>query len=205
MKKMTSKYLLVVAFILLFAVKGYSQDFATTIAKHREEYKAAFLKEERSPLKEKDLKNLDFYAADSTYAVTAKVELLNDDAVILIPTYSGAPREYLRYAQVKFMLGNQLQVLTLYKSIALSKLAEFKNYLFLPFNDPTNGKETYGGGRYMDLNQLDIQNEQIKLDFNKAYNPYCAFSDGYQCPKPPKENELKLDITAGEKKFLGAH
>jgi uncharacterized protein (DUF1684 family) len=84
-------------------------------------------------------------------------------------------------------------------------MPKYKNYLFVPFKDMTNGKETYGGGRYLDLETTDIQNDSVILDFNKAYNPYCAYSNGYSCPIPPKENHLAVSIEAGEKTFGKEH
>jgi uncharacterized protein (DUF1684 family) len=79
----------------------------------------------------------------------------------------------------------------------------YKNLLFLPFNDSSNGDSSYGGGRYIDLDVNHIVNKQITIDFNKAYNPYCAYSDGYRCPVPPQENRLSIEILAGEKLFTG--
>ena len=79
----------------------------------------------------------------------------------------------------------------------MSKKYEYAGFLFLPFKDLTNGKETYGGGRFMDI--LIPDTDKIILDFNKAYNPYCAFSHRYSCPLPPFENWLKTEIPAGEK------
>ena len=72
-----------------------------------------------------------------------------------------------------------------------------ENSLFLPFTDQTNGKELYGGGRYMDV-EIPLS-DAIILDFNKAYNPYCACSDRYSCPIPPQENDLQIPILLGEK------
>jgi uncharacterized protein (DUF1684 family) len=77
--------------------------------------------------------------------------------------------------------------------------------LFLPFQDETNGDDTYGGGRYMDLKITDIRDNRITLDFNKCYNPWCAYSDGYNCPVPPKSNHLPIEVKAGEKMFKGAY
>ena len=93
--------------------------------------------------------------------------------------------------------------LTLYRSVALSMLPDYKDYLFLPFTDETNGTETYGGGRYIDMRDGDIKDGKVVIDFNRAYNPYCAFSGGYACPKPPDENHLPMAIQAGEKQFAG--
>ena len=78
---------------------------------------------------------------------------------------------------------------------------KYKDYLFIPFTDKTSGIETYGGGRYIDLVLSDIVNKTCTIDFNKAYNPYCAYTAGYNCPIPPKENDLPVAIKAGELNF----
>ncbi len=77
----------------------------------------------------------------------------------------------------------------------------YKDHLFLPFTDLTSGEESYGGGRYIDLETTGIINNRLVIDFNKAYNPYCTYSDGYNCPIPPRENDLPVAIRAGEKAF----
>ena len=74
-------------------------------------------------------------------------------------------------------------------------------HLFIPFNDGTNYDHTFGGGRYIDLSTTDITGNKYLLDFNKCYNPYCAFAEGFSCPIPPDENHLSLCIFAGEKMF----
>jgi len=82
---------------------------------------------------------------------------------------------------------------------------EYKDHLFIPFTDATSGEETYESGRYIDLEIKDITNENVLIDFNKAYNPYCAYVSGkYNCPIPPNENRLIVAIRAGEKSF-GKH
>ena len=187
----------------LLGFPAFSQNFNAEIQKHRENYRQAFLNETRSPLKQQDLINLSFYEPDSSYVVAAKVSMLTDKESFLMATYSGKPQPYIRYARIKFSLNGESQELTIYKSVALAQLPNFKDYLFLPFTDSTNGKETYSGGRYIDLNSSDINDDLVKIDFNKAYNPYCAYSDGYQCPKPPTENAIKQNINAGEKAFSG--
>jgi len=191
-------------FLLLLSFSSFSQNFKTEIEKYREAYKNAFSEETGSPLKKEDLINLSFFKADSSYAINAKIELLTEETPFLMSNYSGNPQQYIRYARLKFTLNGKPQELTIYKSIVLSQLADFKDYLFLPFTDFTNGKDTYSGGRYIDLNRKDIINDRIKVDFNKAYNPYCAYSDGYQCPKPPTENRIQQNINVGEMVFSGA-
>ncbi|MES2447286.1 MAG: DUF1684 domain-containing protein [Bacteroidota bacterium] len=181
----------------------FAQSYKEQIAKHREEYKADFLKETQSPLKEADLKNLQFFEPDSTFIIVAKVKLLKNEKIFKMPTYDGTSKEFIRYAKVNFKIGGKNLVLTLYRNISLMINPVYKKLLFLPFTDQTNSKTTYGGGRYIDLSLQNIKNKKLKIDFNKAYNPYCAYSDGYRCHVPPKENDLAIEILAGEKLFTG--
>ncbi|MDB4919664.1 DUF1684 domain-containing protein [Mucilaginibacter sp.] len=121
-----------------------------------------------------------------------------------MPVFSGTGQQYVRYATLSFTLKGKPMQLSLYKSISLSKLPQYKDYLFLPFADETNGASTYAGGRYIDLRAGDLKGNTLVIDFNKAYNPYCAFGGGYSCPKPPDENRLQVAIEAGEKNYAGS-
>lgn len=188
---------------LLISLNSFAQSYREQIEKHREAYKEDFIKDPRSPLKKGDLQNLHFYDADSTYSVSAVVELLKNEKVFKMPTFNGSSSDYYRYAHVNFSLNGKAIQMTLYRSVALSGNPVYKDHLFLPFTDETNNRETYGGGRYIDLDAKEIVNNQIKIDFNKAYNPYCAYSEGYRCPVPPQENDLQLAIAAGEKQYTG--
>ena len=188
---------------LLFSLNSFAQSYTEQIAKHRDSYKQDFVKEANSPLKEADLNNIHFFDADSTYKVIADVEILKNEKIFKMPTYDGTSKEFFRFAKIKFILNSKETVMTLYKNVALAGNPAFKNLLFLPFTDETNNKETYGGGRYIDLSSTDILNNKVEIDFNKAYNPYCAYSDGYRCPVPPEENDLQLEIKAGEKLYTG--
>jgi uncharacterized protein (DUF1684 family) len=76
---------------------------------------------------------------------------------------------------------------------------EYGDYLFLPYGDLTNGNTTYSGGRY--INMRTVEGDTIVIDFNQSYNPYCAYSDRFSCPKIPSDNQLKLEVKAGVKKF----
>ncbi|WPU93414.1 DUF1684 domain-containing protein [Mucilaginibacter sabulilitoris] len=196
-----TKYLLTL--LLMTSLSCFGQDYKAQLAKHREGYMNDFLKDDRSPLKKDDLQFLRFYDVDSTYQVTATAEVLMNQSAFVMPVFSGTAKEYERYAIIKFTLKGKPIQLTLYKSIALSKNPLYADYLFLPFTDDTNGTLTYGGGRYIDLRTGDIKNGSVIIDFNKAYNPYCAYSGGYSCPKPPDENRVNMDVEAGEKIFAG--
>jgi uncharacterized protein len=188
---------------LLISMNSFAQSYAEQIAKHRETYKEDFIKDERSPLKKSDLQNLHFYEADSAYKISADVEILKNEKVFKMPTFNGSSSDYYKYAHVNLVLDSKKIQMTLFKSVSLSTNPVYKDHLFLPFTDETNNKETYGGGRYIDLDAKEIVDNHIEIDFNKAYNPYCAYSDGYRCPVPPEENDLQLAVKAGEKLYTG--
>jgi uncharacterized protein (DUF1684 family) len=105
-------------------------------------------------------------------------------------TSSGEKKIFKRVGKLGFSIERQAAQLTLYQ-------AESGSY-FLPFRDATSGQETYGAGRYLEVEEKD---GKIDLNFNYAYNPYCAYGSGYSCPLPPVENWLKVPIMAGEKKL----
>lgn len=109
---------------------------------------------------------------------------------------------YKTVGRLDFSINGVAEELFVYRNVALSTKPGYKNYLFVPFTDLTNFEETYGGGRYLDLEApLD---SVVIVDFNLAYNPYCAYSDGYSCPIPPIENHLELKIEAGVLAFKRA-
>ena len=89
--------------------------------------------------------------------------------------------------------------LNIYQNQDLIKKEGFEDYLFLPFLDNTNGEESYGGGRYIDMRIPD--GDTIIVDFNSAYNPYCAYNEKYSCPIVPRENYLDTEVRAGVKAF----
>lgn len=189
--------------ILCASTTAFAQSYSEKIAQHREKYKADFLVEKGAPLKEADLKYLNFFDTDSNYQVVAKVKVLKNEQAFNMPTYDGTTKEFIRHAQISFVLKERKFKMVLYRSLALMANPLYKDLLFLPFSDETNGTFTYGGGRYIDLNINDIKSKKITIDFNKAYNPYCAYSDGYRCPVPPQENRLYTSILAGEKMYTG--
>ena len=112
-----------------------------------------------------------------------------DGESVKIATSDGAERVYRRAAHVTVPIGGSEQTLSLYDTGHPG--------LFLPFRDATSGKETYGGGRYLDLDPNE--DGSVTIDFNLAYSPYCAYNDGYSCALPPTENWKQVPVTAGEK------
>ena len=127
----------------------------------------------------------------------AKFTLFKDGKVISFPTFTKKIKNYKEYGTVTFMLDNVEQTLTVYQSSPI--MEKYADSLFLPFMDETNGVTSYGGGRYLDLTTKDlgITANEITLDFNQVYNPYCAYSKHYNCPIPPANNVLDIEINAG--------
>lgn len=191
--------------LMLLCFNSFAQNHKSQIETFRKQYMADFLKDKHSPLKQEDLQYLRFYDADSTYSVTAKADFVVNPTVFVIPTFAGTGANYIKFAILTMVVKGKTIQLSVYKDIAFANNAALKDYIFLPFTDETNGKETYGGGRDIDLRENDFKNNTVVIDFNKAYNPYCAFSSGYSCPKPPDENQLQIAITAGEKKYGKLH
>lgn len=135
---------------------------------------------------------LEYYEPDQDYLITAKViKSVSKEEVTLI-TNTGENQVYNVYGSAVFELNGSSHILKLLEN-------EGREQLFLPFIDKTSGEETYGAGRYLDID-YPINNE-IVIDFNRAYNPYCAYTGLYSCPFPPKSNILNVAIEAGEKTY----
>jgi uncharacterized protein len=115
-------------------------------------------------------------------------------------------KNYRVFGKMYFTVNDTAVTLNIYQSQALMQEEKYKDLLFIPFADITTGEETYSSGRYLDFSINDIVNDRLVIDFNKAYNPYCAYVSGkYNCPIPPRENFLPVAILAGEKTFAMPH
>jgi uncharacterized protein (DUF1684 family) len=143
-----------------------------------------------------NLGSLDYFDFDSTYQITAKF-IRDKGKKFKMPTSTDRLPVYRRYGYIDFKIDTIQCRLTVYQNVRLSKTKEYKNYLFIPFKDKTTRNETYGGGRFI---ETEIQEgNEFFIDFNTAFNPYCAYSYRYSCPIPPEENTLNVKILAGEK------
>lgn len=118
-----------------------------------------------------------------------------------MPTSTERTPIYRRYGYLNFELDGRMNQLTVYQNMELKDREGFEDYLFVPFRDATSGITTYGGGRYLDF-KIPSSNE-VLIDFNLTYNPYCAYSIRYSCPVPPTSNTLVVQILAGEKTPIG--
>ncbi|MBS1792881.1 MAG: DUF1684 domain-containing protein [Acidobacteria bacterium] len=161
----------------------------------------AFRSANESPLRREDFAKFDglkYFEIGAKYAVRAKFEKTTDETVFMMPTSTGTPRKYFKIGVLKFELDGQSFSLAAFLSETALKKSDAP--LFVPFRDLTSGRETYGGGRY--LNIKITSGDDAWLDFNFAYNPSCAYGDeSFSCALPPKENYLATEIKAGEKSF----
>jgi len=147
-----------------------------------------------------------FYPADETYKVRAKLLKPANSNWFNMETSGAVKKTFRVYGILQFTIHDTLVKLPVYQSQGLIAMEQYKSLLFLPFTDRTSGEETYAAGRYIDLSLTDIKDDSITIDFNKAYNPYCAYVSGvYNCPVPPKENQLQVAIPVGEKIFAKPH
>lgn len=153
-----------------------------------------------------DRKYLSFYPVSKDYRVEARFERKENTPWFLMETSGTQKKMYRVYGTLSFTINDTVQQLNIYQSQSLMQSDQYKNYLFLPFTDATSGIETYPVGRYLDLTMEDIKEGKVVIDFNKVYNPYCAYVSGvYNCPIPPKENRLSVAIRAGEKAYGKEH
>lgn len=196
-------FLLLISCFTLFQLHAQdSLSYLEQMRQHREELNQEFADSATSPLQEEDrmgFEALDFFPVDSNFRVVAQVVLTPDEKPFEMPTSTDRKPMYRKYGEAHFELNGEKFSLSLFQNLSLIRNPLYKGYLFVPFNDLTNGFETYGGGRYLD--QRLPQGDTIIIDFNKAYNPYCAYNYKYSCPIPPRENHLEVKITAGVKDF----
>lgn len=184
---------------LLYSLVG-SQDqaaYAQIIEEERKDKDRFMRTSPESPFASdvKSFDDLKYFPPDIRYKVTASLRLIKDKKPVVLATNDGKEQHYIEYAFAEFDLDgyhNQLLILEVMDN------GPMRDRLFLAFGDETSAGETYGAGRYLDVSKVPGSNS-LTLDFNKAYNPYCAYVSSYSCPFPPKDNLLKVSIKAGEK------
>ena len=153
-----------------------------------------------TPLNEEEIaifKGITFFPINEKYNIKADFTPIHDGNVIPFPTSAGKIKHYKEYGLANFELDGETITLKIYQSSPV--MEQYATHLFLPFTDETNGDTTYGGGRYIDLDTVTSFTEdgKIIINFNEAYNPYCAYSKRYNCPIPPGDNSLAIEINAG--------
>ncbi len=156
-------------------------------------------------VKAADKKYFRFFPINKDLNIECRFEKLIDTVGIFMNTSANTLKDYFVYGRLHFTYDGKECHLNVYQSKSLMLLEKYKHYLFVPFTDLTSGEESYAAGRYLEYQIPDIQHNQLVVDFNKAYNPYCVYSTGYKCPIPPKENNLNIAIKAGEMNFGKGH
>lgn len=154
---------------------------------------AIFKSDPDSPLSREQklvFEGLRYFPENPLLRMDLKLERLNPVETIEMQTSTGDTQKYERYGRIHFQVDGQNAELTVYKN---------RYGLFLPFVDSLANHETYGAGRYLEPELLSA--DTLRVDFNLAYNPYCAYNENWSCPLTPFENRLKVPVRAGEKLF----
>ncbi|MBX2968328.1 MAG: DUF1684 domain-containing protein [Cyclobacteriaceae bacterium] len=191
--------------VLLCCACSYAQtDQKTALAEiktFQEELNQEYKDKKKSPLLSADLKKFkkhEFFPVDLKYRVEAKLTLTPETSFAPMKATQSLVQDYRVYGTATFTIDGMEYSLPVYQSKNLLNNPKYPRYLFLPFGDLTNGTETYGGGRYLNL-QAPEEGDVLIIDFNKAYSPYCAYNPRYSCPLIPEENQLPVAIQAGVK------
>jgi hypothetical protein len=196
------------ALLFLTIQLSYSQSidkgtlYKSELLKERMAKNEEFINDKASPLdslSKQIFEGLNYYKPELKWQIEARMERFSTPDTIQMKTTTERLPLYIVYGKAKFTIENKDLVLTVYQNVGLLSKTGYENYLFVPFRDETSGEETYGGGRYVDA--YIGNNDNITIDFNRAYNPYCVYSKKYSCPIPPSENYLPIKVKAGEKVF----
>ena len=161
--------------------------------KHKDEYFASGDHSPLDPAEQEGFKGLRYFSYNPALQFELEIDAIDDQgSPQTLDTSDGEKIDFLIAGKVSFLVDNGEYELTLFKDYDRGRY-------FLPFHDATSGLETYEGGRYLDPQQKP--NGKLTVDFNYAYNPYCAYGEGWSCPLPPDQNKLPVEIRAGEKSF----
>ncbi|MDD3722021.1 MAG: DUF1684 domain-containing protein [Lutibacter sp.] len=194
--------------IVFFSCSNKNPSYEDEIKLFQYDLNREFADATKSPLTEEDIKTfktLSFFDIDKNYNIEADFELTPNTPVFEMPTTTERLPLYRKYGIARFTLNGEKIALSIYQNQDLMATVAYADHLFLPFNDATNGTLTYGGGRYLDLEIPSKESKTIRIDFNKAYNPYCAYNHTFSCPIPPSENNLTMEIPVGVKAFNQKH
>jgi len=189
--------------IILSLHAGAQECSVQNSEKYQQNLNAEYADPAKSPLLKADLatfKALDLYPIDMEYCVEAKLVRTPNEKPFKMPTTGNRKPMYVKYGELNFTLTGKAFKLDVFQSLDMAKLDEYKDHLFLPFTDLTSGNGSYGGGRYIDLKVP--KGDTIIIDFNTAYNPYCAYNHGYSCPITPKQNDIDTAVKAGVKDYV---
>ncbi|MDB5253081.1 MAG: hypothetical protein JWP27_2250 [Flaviaesturariibacter sp.] len=183
--------------VLFFSLPSHAQGYNDSIARFQQAYVAS-----HEVVKGDDRGKISFYPVSEAYCVKARMEMKPASGWFRMETTGLMKPLYRVYAIAHLALNGDSLHLPVYQSQDLLENERYRTYLMLPFTDATSGHGSYAGGRYLDFTTGEIVNGWLTIDFNKAYNPYCAYVSGrYNCPVPPAANAIPGPVEAGEKSY----
>ncbi|AZQ15045.1 DUF1684 domain-containing protein [Halorubrum sp. PV6] len=174
-----------------------TDDYAERLRANRREKDEFFAEHPQSPIppeRRDGFEGLDYFEPDPDYRVEATVTVHDDPEPVEMETTASNPVRYLRIVTFAFEVDGEEHALAGYRQ------AGEEGAIFVPFRDKTTGQQTYHNGRYMELepDEAVADGDAVTVDFNLAYNPFCAYSETFSCPLPPEENWLEIVVPAGE-------
>lgn len=192
-------FILSVFVLTACGTKQATSTYVNDIKSERKKKNKEFSNKDKSPLEEKDMKTfigLNYFPIDSNFRIKAEFTKVDTATPFQMPTSTDRLPMYVKEGILSFEIDTKTYQLSVFKNLDNPD----DPFWFIPFSDLTSGNGTYGGGRYIDF-QLPKEGNPVYIDFNTAYNPYCAYNHKYSCPIPPRENDLQVAIKAGEKTF----
>lgn len=195
----TTLFILISLLSFRVIAQSDSAQVMTEILAWQEELNSDYKNPDKSPLEPDDFKTFEshpFYPIDLKYRVKAKLTMMTGTPFFKMKTTTTRLPVYRIYGIAEFTLDGKEFQIPVYQSQELMKKIEYADYLFFPFTDLTNGKGTYQNGRYISLH-IPKPGEDLVIDFNQAYNPYCAYNPNYSCPIVPEENYMDIEIPVG--------
>ena len=177
------------------------QDEVEAQRRRKDEFFADAHRSPLPPAEQEAFEGLNYYPVDLEFQYELPLDEYDEKSVVTVGTSTEGEREYLAWGEFTFEVNGEQVTLVAYKA------DPDDDRLWVPFRDETSGEETYGAGRYLDLEVDGHRTDEGTwiLDFNQAYNPTCAYADQYECPLPPTENWLTVPIEAGEKDYEKHH
>ncbi len=194
----------VLAILLVSCRHKPDPEYVAEITRWQDQMDQEFAYPESSPLTEEGLQEfegIEFFSIDDKYHIVAEFVATPYEDTFGMETTTERRPLYKKFGEAYFKLDGKELKLDIFQNQELLKIPEYKDYLFIPFKDKTNGVSSYHGGRYLEATIPD--GETIEIDFNYAYNPYCAYNHQYSCPIPPAQNYLNVEIKAGVKDYKG--
>ncbi len=177
--------------IMFYSLSG-SESYADTVKKQRDNFLKNLMSEDDSPIASlKDFSGIKYFEADKNFIIDADFKSESAGQGMILMTDS-TQTEIKKAGTATFSFNG--------KTSTVNVFDEGEHFLF-PFRDLTSGKETYGGGRFINISKENLKGDKLEIDFNNAHNFYCAYNESYICPIPPKENFIDAEIRAGEKKY----